>query len=216
MEKRAKAQQELFRKNNYNPLSGCWLMFLQLPVFIGLYRSLAVDIELRQAPLIPGIEWASNLAGPDMLFYWEKSLPAFFAFFTSETGMLGPYLNLLPICTMVLFLVHQQLFTPPATDEQTRMQMQMMKFMTIFIGFMFFKVASGLCLYFIASSLWSVAERVLVPKPKKPDESMEVAASKPRKPDDKGPNIVERLRTKLEQFDKAQGSADRRRQRRNK
>ncbi len=213
MEKRAKAQQELFRKNNYNPLSGCWLMFLQLPVFIGLYRSLAVDIELRQAPLIPGIEWSSNLAGPDMLFYWEKLIPAFFG---AETGILGPYLNLLPICTMVLFLVHQQLFTPPATDEQTRMQMQMMKFMTIFIGFMFFKVASGLCLYFIASSLWSVAERVLVPKPKKPDGSIEVVPPKPKKPEDKGPNIVERLRSKLEQYDKAQGSADRRRQRRNK
>jgi YidC/Oxa1 family membrane protein insertase len=44
------------------------------------------------------------------------------------------------------------------------MQMQMMKFMTLFIGFLFFKVASGLCLYFIASSLWSVAERKLLPK----------------------------------------------------
>ena len=71
MEKRARAQRELFRKYNYNPFGGCWLMFLQLPVFIGLYRSLAVDIELRQAPLIPGLEWASNLAGPDMLYYWE-------------------------------------------------------------------------------------------------------------------------------------------------
>lgn len=217
MEKRAKAQQELFRKNNYNPLSGCWLMFLQLPVFIGLYRSLAVDIELRQAPLIPGIEWASNLAGPDMLFYWEKMLPAFFG---SETGMLGPYLNLLPICTMVLFLVHQQLFTPPATDEQTRMQMQMMKFMTIFIGFMFFKVASGLCLYFIASSLWSVAERVLVPKPKKSDGANEVIVTKPKKPDgsilsrDKGPNFFERLREKVERYGSSQGSSDRRRPRR--
>ena len=164
MEKRARAQRELFRKYNYNPFSGCWLMFLQLPVFIGLYRSLAVDIELRQAPLIPGIEWASNLAGPDMLYYWEGLLPPFLA---SETGMLGPYFNVLPLITMGLFLVHQQLFTPPATDEQTRMQMQMMKFMTVFIGFMFFKVASGLCLYFIASSLWSVAERVFLAQAEK-------------------------------------------------
>jgi YidC/Oxa1 family membrane protein insertase len=29
---------------------------------------------------------------------------------------------------------------------------------------MFFKVASGLCLYFIASSLWGLAERKLLPK----------------------------------------------------
>ena len=52
MEARTKAQQELFRKHNYNPLSGCLVMFIQLPIFIGLYRALMVDIELRQAPLI--------------------------------------------------------------------------------------------------------------------------------------------------------------------
>ena len=187
MEKRARAQRELFRKYNYNPFGGCWLMFLQLPVFIGLYRSLAVDIELRQAPLIPGIEWASNLAGPDMLYYWEWLN---FPFFLSETGMLGPYFNVLPLVTMVLFLVHQQLFTPPATDEQTRMQMQMMKFMTVFIGFMFFKVASGLCLYFIASSLWSVAERVFLPKQKKTEMPI---------PENKGPGLLERLMAKVQE-----------------
>lgn len=202
MEKRARAQRELFRKYNYNPFGGCWLMFLQLPVFIGLYRSLAVDIELRQAPLIPGIEWASNLAGPDMLYYWEWLLPSFLA---SETGLLGPYFNLLPLITMGLFLVHQQLFTPPATDEQTRMQMQMMKFMTVFIGFMFFKVASGLCLYFIASSLWSVAERVLLPKQKP-----EVAAAKAS-----GPGLLERLMAKIEDNGaKNRPPASRKRQRR--
>ena len=48
MEARTKAQQELFRKHNYNPLGGCLLVFLQLPIFLGLYRSLAVDVELRR------------------------------------------------------------------------------------------------------------------------------------------------------------------------
>jgi YidC/Oxa1 family membrane protein insertase len=44
------------------------------------------------------------------------------------------------------------------------MQQKMMKYMTIFMGLMFYKVASGLCLYFIASSLWGIAERKLLPK----------------------------------------------------
>jgi YidC/Oxa1 family membrane protein insertase len=169
LEARGKAQQELFRQHNYNPLSGCWLMFLQLPVFVGLYRCLAIDIELRQAPLIPGIEWCSNLAGPDKLFYWKND---FFSYFTDESGWLGPYFNLLPIFTIVLFLLHQKLFTPPATDEQTEMQMKMMKIMTVFMGVLFYKVPAGLCLYFITSSLWGIAERKLLPKPtpKKKDE----------------------------------------------
>ena len=55
---------------------------------------------------------------------------------------------------------------PPATDEQDAMQQKMMKYMMIFMGVMFFKVASGLCIYFIASSLWGIAERKLLPKPK--------------------------------------------------
>jgi len=39
-----------------------------------------------------------------------------------------------------------------------------MKFMMIFMGLLFFKVPSGLCIYFIASSLWGVAERRFLPK----------------------------------------------------
>jgi YidC/Oxa1 family membrane protein insertase len=36
--------------------------------------------------------------------------------------------------------------------------------MTLFMGVMFFKVAAGLCLYFIASSLWGIGERKLLPR----------------------------------------------------
>ena len=163
MEKRAKTQQELFKKHNYNPFGGCWMMLVQLPIFIGLYRCLSVDINLRQSAMIPGVEWCSNLAGPDMLFTWPELFK--WSIFT-ELGMLGPYFNILPMFTVALFLIQQKLFTPPATDDQSRMQLTMMKYMTVFIGVMFFKVAAGLCLYFIASSLWGIAERKLLPKPK--------------------------------------------------
>ncbi len=164
MEKRGTAQRELFAKHNYNPFGGCLLMFVQLPIFIGLYRSLSVDVELRQASLIPGLRWCSNLAGPDMLFYWKDWVPDFLA---NESGWLGPYFNILPIITIFLFLLQQKMFMPPATDDQTRMQQKVMKFMMIFMGFLFFRVASGLCVYFIASSLWGVAERKLLPPPGK-------------------------------------------------
>jgi len=159
MEGRTKAQQELFRKHNYNPFSGCLVLFVQLPIFVALYRSLMVDIELRQAPLLSqGIRWCSNLAAPDMLFDWSGFIPGFLL------GWLGPYFNLLPILTVVLFIVQQKMFMPPAADEKTAQQQKMMQYMMIFIGVMFFKVASGLCVYFIASSLWGLAERKLLPK----------------------------------------------------
>ena len=161
-EKQAKAQQELFRKHNYNPLAGCAPMFLQLPIFIGLYRALSVDIELRQTPLIPGLEWCANLAAPDMLWRWDNTIPI--EFLTGYSGYLGPYLNLLPMVSTGLFLVHQQMFTPPPTDEQQEMQQKVMKFMMLFMLVLFFKVPAGLCIYFITSSLWALAERMLLPK----------------------------------------------------
>jgi YidC/Oxa1 family membrane protein insertase len=178
MQKKAAAQQELFRKHNYNPLGGCLLVFFQLPVFIGLYRCLSVDIELRQAPLIDGVQWCSNLAAPDKLWYWGDSFIPFFDFLVGPNGFLGPYLNILPLFTVALFLVQQKLFTPPATDEQQKMQQQMMTFMMLFIGVLFFRVPSGLCIYFIASSLWGVAERKLLPKVTKKTEQPQGKPSK--------------------------------------
>jgi len=163
-EARTKAQQELFRKHNYNPLAGCLPIFIQMPIFIGLYRSLMVAIELRDAPLFShSIQWCSNLAAPDMLFNWSGFMPPWF---NEGVGIfaLGPYFNLLPILTIVLFIVQQKMFMPPAADEQAAMQQKMMKYMMVFMGVMFFKVASGLCIYFIASSLWGLAERRFLPK----------------------------------------------------
>jgi YidC/Oxa1 family membrane protein insertase len=159
MEARNKAIQELYRKYNVNPFSGCLPIFLQLPVFIGLYRALMVDVQLRDAPLIShAVRWCSNLAAPDMLFYWNDFLPNFLF------GWLGPYFNILPLLTICLFLWQQHKMMPPPTDEQQALQQKMMKYMMIFMGVMFFKVASGLCIYFIASTLWGLGERRFMPK----------------------------------------------------
>jgi YidC/Oxa1 family membrane protein insertase len=43
-------------------------------------------------------------------------------------------------------------------------QQKMMKYMMIFMAFMFYKVPSGLGIYFITSSLWQIGERLLLPK----------------------------------------------------
>jgi len=49
------------------------------------------------------------------------------------------------------------------------MQQKMMNFMMIFMGFLFYRVPAGLCVYFIASSLWGMSERKLLEHlPEKP------------------------------------------------
>ena len=184
--KQSQAMQELYRKYNINPLAGCLPMFIQLPIFVGLYRSLAMDVELRQAPLISdAIQWCSNLAAPDMLLNWSSFMPSFV---TSGEGFfgLGRYLNVLPLITIGLFIVQQKIAMPEPTNEQAAMQQKMMKYMMIFMGFMFYKVAAGLCIYFIASSLWGLAERKFMPKTKPAGAALalasgESAASNPQK-----------------------------------
>ena len=160
MEGRLKAQQALQKKVGFNPLSGCLPMFLQLPIFMGLYRALSVDIDLRQKPMWSPNGWASNLAAPDQFMFWGDWMPELVA--GRGTGWLGPYLNILPLIVVVLFITQQKLFMPPATDEQTAMTQKVMTFMTLFMGLFFFRVPAGLCVYFIASSLWGIAERLIV------------------------------------------------------
>jgi YidC/Oxa1 family membrane protein insertase len=58
------------------------------------------------------------------------------------------------------------MFMPPPANEEQAMQQKMMNFMMVFMGVMFYKVPAGLCVYFIASSLWGMAERKLLPKAK--------------------------------------------------
>lgn len=180
LQKKSQATQELYRKHNINPMAGCLPVFLQLPIFIGLYRALSVDVELRQSPLFgSAIKWCSNLAAPDMLWNWSAIMPDFV---TSRQGFfgLGQYLNLFPLITVVLFLVTQKMTMPDPTNEQAVVQQKMMKYMTVFMGLMFYKVPSGLCLYFITSSLWGIAERKLLPKAKPAEASPANTPSWPR------------------------------------
>lgn len=162
MEARVRAQRELQQRVGFNPLSGCLPMFIQLPIFVGLYRTLSVDIELRQAAFASWTTWASNLAAPDMLSYWGDWMWGYLA--GRGTGWLGPYFNILPVAVMLLFLLQQKLFMPPATDEQTALTQKMMSYMTLIMGLFFFRVPAGLCIYFITSSLWGIGERILVKK----------------------------------------------------
>ncbi len=162
MEGRLRAQREFQKKVGFNPMAGCLPAFLQLPIFIGLYRTLSVDIELRQATFKSGWQWASNLAGPDQFYYWGDWLMDYFS--GRGTGWLGPYFNILPVLVVILFLIQQKMFMPPPTDEQQAFTQKVMTIMTLMMALFFFRVPAGLCVYFITSSTWGIIERIVVKK----------------------------------------------------
>jgi YidC/Oxa1 family membrane protein insertase len=163
----AVAQMDLYRKHGVSPIGSCWVVLLQMPIFLGLYYCLQESIHFRLASFL----WMDNLAAPDMLIKWGEGIPiistppgqggGFFSFL-----YLGPYFNLLPVIAVTFMIVQQKFLMPPPTDEQQEMQQKMMKYMMVFFGLMFYKVAAGLCLYFIVSSVWGLAERKLLPKAK--------------------------------------------------
>jgi len=52
----SQAMMELYKKEKVNPMSGCWPMLVQIPVFISLYWMLLESVELRHAPFMLWIE----------------------------------------------------------------------------------------------------------------------------------------------------------------
>ena len=148
-EKLTKEQFALFKANKVNPMGGCLLALIQLPIFVGLWQALNNSVKLRHAAFL----WIDNLSAPDMLFRFPGDVP-----------FLGPYFNLLPFAVVALMLVQMKLFTPPATTPEQEMSQKMMKVMMVFMSFMFYKVPSGLGIYFITSSTWAICERIFLPK----------------------------------------------------
>jgi YidC/Oxa1 family membrane protein insertase len=177
----------LMMRNGINPmapLGGCALLIFQMPVMMGLYFCLQESIFFRLEHFL----WIDNLSAPDMTQWWSERIP-----FVStpdnlgSTFYLGPYLNILPLLAVALMLWQQHKMMPPATDDQTRQQQQVMKFMMVFMAVMFYKVASGLALYFIVGTLWGIMERRFFTKPQGTDVQVSTAAG-PSPTSSNGPN----------------------------
>ncbi len=139
----------LYRQAGVNPFSGCLIALIQLPVFMGLWQTLNNSVALRHAPFL----YIDNLAAPDALFRFPGTVP-----------FLGDYFNVLPIISVALMYLQMKLFSPPPANAEAEMQQKVFSYMMVFMSFMFYKVPSGLGIYFITSSLWALGERLLLPK----------------------------------------------------
>ncbi len=99
---KAKMQQEmmaLYKREKINPLGGCLPIFLQIPIFIGLYWALLSSVELRQAPWTG---WIHDLARPDPFF-------------------------ILPVI-MAVTMIAQTYLNPPPPDPMQAKMMKIMPF----------------------------------------------------------------------------------------
>lgn len=192
----------LYRKHGINPLAGCLPVLVQVPIFMALWRTLNVSVALRQAPFL----WMDNLAAPDMLFGFDKLFGT-----GANVPMLGPYFNLLPLAVVALMFMQTKLFSPPATTPEQEMQQKVMKYMMAFMAVMFYRVPSGLAIYFITSSLWSIGERLLLPKiakggapplPGSDDSGPNDGPKPPEAPPSRGGWLTRKLQELMEEAEK--------------
>jgi YidC/Oxa1 family membrane protein insertase len=167
-QKMRQAQAELMQKEGaFPPLGGCLPIFVQLPIFFGLYQALRTSFDLRQAPFFG---WMNDLSQPDRLL--EINL---------HTGLplIGTiqYLNILPPLMVVLWVLQQMTMPKPADEQAARVQ-RMMLFMPVVMGVFLYDYAAGLSLYMITQSTLGIFEQHVI-KRLWPVDDKEQAKKKP-------------------------------------
>jgi len=131
------ATMELYRKNKVSPVSGCFPMLLQMPVFFALYAVFRNTIELRGASFL----WIKDLSAPDTVFYLPASIPFY-----------GNAVNIMPIIMAVTMFIQQKI---SMKDPQQKIMVYMMPF---FLFFIFNNISSGLVLYWTMFNLLQILQ----------------------------------------------------------
>lgn len=132
-----KVQQEtmaLYKHHGINPLAGCLPIFLQMPIWIALYRMLSSASELYLQPFIPG--WIGDLTARDPFY-------------------------ILPIIVMVTMFVQTKL--QPAAVDSTQQKM-MLYGMPLMFGVMGLFFPAGLTLYMFTNTVLSALHSVYMNK----------------------------------------------------
>lgn len=129
---------ELYRQHKVNPLGGCLLLILQMPVFIALYQLLSRSVALKGARFL----WIKDLSESDRLFILPTSLP-----------ILGNEVNILPIIMAIGMFVQQKISMPAGDSSSAEQQRMMMFLMPVMFGLIFYRMPSGLVLYWLINSL---------------------------------------------------------------
>jgi len=157
---------DFYKKEGYNPLSGCLPMLIQMPIFITMFQLFNNHFELRGAMFIPG--WITDLSIPESIF----DFPGDF-----RLPLLGwGALRLLPFIFVASQLLYGKVISNPA--QAGNKQMQMMLFaMPIVFFFIMYEMPSGLLVYWIMQNIFTLVQQALLNKYKKKTAAATAAAA---------------------------------------
>jgi len=161
---------EFYKKEGYNPLSGCLPMLLQIPIFFAMYNLFNNHFDLRGAEFIP--HWIPDLSMPESIFDFPPDF---------KMPILGwTALRLLPFIYVGSQLLYGKVTQTPDQKNSTQMKM-MLYVMPIVFFFILYNVPSGLLIYWIFSNLLTLVQQLVInkyfiPKKKLADAAKEEAA----------------------------------------
>ncbi len=136
----------LYKEEKINPLGGCLPIFLQIPIFYGLYKVLMVTIEMRHQPFIG---WLKDLSAPD---------PANLVNLAGLAGIpLPAFLGIGILALLMGITMYAQFKLNPAAPDPV--QQQMFSIMPWIMMFVMSPYASGLLLYWVTSNLLTIAQQ---------------------------------------------------------
>ena len=151
------AMMELYRKEKINPLSGCWPILIQIPVFFALYTVIFISLDMRHAPFFG---WIQDLAAPDPtniftlfgLIPWDPTvLPIIGSFL---------HLGIWPVIMGITMWVQMKLNPPPPDPTQA----MIFNWMPIIFTFMLGTFPAGLVIYWAWNNTLSVAQQWFIMK----------------------------------------------------
>lgn len=178
---------KLFAEEGVNPAANfvAFLpLFLQMPILVALWTALNTDIHLRHAPFDGW--WIVDLSAPDAFLTFDPPitlpilgwLPLIGSWFSGVTS-----LNLLPIIMGVSMWLQQKYMPKPqlkpkteaaapnpepkrrgglTPQDQLRQQQMMAYMMAILFPLMFYKMPSGLNLYWLSTNVFGICESLLI------------------------------------------------------
>ena len=139
---------EIYKENNVNPLGGCLPLLIQLPVFVALYYAFSGNTIPNDATFL----WF-NLKQPDRLFMFGN-----FAF------------NLLPILNTGVTYLQQKIMSGATKGQDGNNQLQTMMYtMPLMMLFLFYRMPSGVTLYYLVSGALSLAQQYIIMKGRSDD-----------------------------------------------
>ena len=147
------AMAELYKKEGYNPLSGCLPMLLQIPIFFAMYNLFNNHFDLRNAVFIPG--WIPDLSLPESVWNFPEGV---------KLPLLGwTALRLLPFIYVGSQLIYGKVTQIPGQQSNAQMKM-MLYIMPIVFFFILYDVPSGLLIYWIFSNVLTMVQQVAINK----------------------------------------------------